>query len=118
MSPLLTLVSATSQKHAKGEGGSSADSFLSDKDIAPTYYLCSAELSLKLQGSSFFDYQIVCSKHLDFPYYTQQNECSLAWDLFCFVGQKGAILLSRFPEDMARYLPSIFQSAGGTRSTV
>lgn len=75
------------------------------------------QFSLKLQGSSFFSYQSVCSKHLEFPY-TQENECSLAWGFFCFVGQKDAILLSRFPGGMARYLSSIFQSAGGMRRTM
>lgn len=78
MSSLLTLISATSQNHAKGEGGSSAGSFLSDEAVTPMCYLCGAELSLKLQGSSVFDYQSVCSKRLDFLYYTQQNERSLA----------------------------------------
>lgn len=101
MSSLLTLVSAASQNHANGEGGSSAYSFLSGEDITPMCCLCSAEFSLKLQGSSFFGYQSVCSKHLEFPY-TQENECSLAWGFFCSVGQKDAILLSRFPGGMAR----------------
>lgn len=45
MSFLLALVSATSQNHAKGEGGSSTDSPLSGKDFAPTCHFRSAELS-------------------------------------------------------------------------